>query len=746
MNRTIFFFCIFLIVTGIKGAGSESYSDLMDRAEKLTAARYNAKSRAFKIKSRELDEILDSKETTEEKIIRLKNFIREMEKSSQESGTKKRSEEAADPVKMLKEAADRNDPESLYRLGMIYWEGRLTTRSLTRALHFFTQAAAKKHQKSEYMLALANLQGKSVIPDPAKAFAQFSVLRRNGFLAAGIPMGIQCYEGNGTVKDYAAAEKYLQESLPHKNEIPAGFAPEAVLGQIYYSGGFGVKKDPVKAAKFLKEAGNDPESLYLLGRLYLEGNGIAGNPGRAAEYFRQAAENGHIMAGYELGCLFRLGHGVKKDDFQAVQYLTPAADRIPPNIDAVLILAEIYADPKSPARNDRNAFHYYQTAARLGNAEAYYRCGLRLLEGIGVEKNPSDAFEYLKIAAGMNHVPSLYLCGELEHQAKHADKSQEFYRKAADRGHAEAIRKFAMAALNGDGMKADPALAIEYLKKIGADSSAADLELLASLYESGIGALRPQLKEAIRYYTLAANMQSVKSQLRLAQIYSALGKKEPALRYAEMAAKAKNPDGIKLLAQLRTNDTESPEKKPESMKYLRQLADQGDHEAMRQLGMQLYARNDFTGAAKYLDPLEDERQPELLFVLGDIAFRQENYGRAFQFLAKAADAGSVKALLLLGRMYQQGNGVRQDFRRAFVCYRRAADKKDPEGMFMTGCMYYNAEGISPDYAEAFRWFLAAAEKGHILSMQNLSIMYKEGIGVPKNNVEAAKWRRKSMAK
>ena len=60
-----------LILSGIGSliplAGAESYSELMDRAERLTAQRYDRNSRAFKIKSAELDEILDSEEDKEVK-------------------------------------------------------------------------------------------------------------------------------------------------------------------------------------------------------------------------------------------------------------------------------------------------------------------------------------------------------------------------------------------------------------------------------------------------------------------------------------------------------------------------------------------------------------------------------------------------------------------------------------------------------------------------------------------------------
>lgn len=720
--------------------GTESYSGLMDKAEKMTLKRYDPKSRAFKIKSQELDEILESGNPREKKIRRLKDFIREMEE--EQNGGNPHAGRPDDPLRKLKADAEKGDPESLYQLGVIYWTGRQQIRSYARALQYFTRAAAAGHRKSELMLALADWQGKGVIPNQGKAFKKFEKLYKSGFLPAGIPLGIMCYEGTGTAKNYVTAEKYLLAGLPYKKDVPVGFDPEAVLGRIYYYGGYGVKADPGKAVRYLKAAGGDAGLMFLLGNIYRGGKGVPENNAEAAVCFKAAAEKGNRRAGLELGRMYLFGQGVKKDDLLAVQYLRPAADHGLPDGSAALLLAGIYADPKSPVHNDADAFYYYRQAARKGNAEGCYRCGMMLLNGTGTGKDPAGAMEYLKAAAKAGHAAAAWQCGELEFGAKRVKESIPYYRQAADLDQVEAIRKFAGLALNGQGMKADPELAIRYLKKLGGRAEVADLELLASLYESGIGPVKAQISEAIRYYTLAAGRKSSRAQLRLARIYLALGETDQALHYAGQAARAKDPEAVRMLAELRKKDSD-PVRQDESLRYLRELADSGDRQAMRQLGIMLYGRSDFDGAEKYLKVFENGNDTEILFILGQAACRKEDFKRALPLLTRASEAGYPKALVLLGRMYHRGAGVQQDFRRARLCYRQAAAKNDVDGMFLTGLMYYNAEGGSVDYSEALRWFLTAADKGHVLAMQYLSIMYKEGIGVPKNNREAIKWRRKS---
>ncbi|MBO4630892.1 MAG: sel1 repeat family protein, partial [Lentisphaeria bacterium] len=430
-----------------------------------------------------------------------------------------------------------------------------------------------------------------------------------------------------------------------------------------------------------------------------------------------------------------------------VRYLNPAADHDSPHAEAAMLLAEIYADPASPVRNDSLAFHYFQAAAEKGSPGAFYHCGFMRMNGIGTEKNQQSALEYLSAAAKQGNAEAAFLCGEIEAQAGHPQKSISHYRQAADSNHAGAIRKFSAMAIGGQGMKADPELGIRYLKKLGTRSEISDLEQLAALHESGIGPVKADLPEAIRYYTAAAEKGSVKSQVRLAQIYHAMGQDDKAKQWAQTAAEAKNPEAVLLLAELRKNTSSDLNRQEESLRYLRELADSGNRDAMRKLGLLLYRENKLAEAEKYLKIFEADQEPEMMYLLGDIAVRRTDgktdYNRAFRLLSRAAEAGLVKALIPLGRLYHRGEGVRQDFRRALVFYRQAAEKQDPEGMFLTGLMFYNGEGISPDYAEAYRWFLQAAEKGNALAMQYLSIMYKEGIGVPKNNQEAARWRRKA---
>jgi len=54
-------------------------------------------------------------------------------------------------------------------------------------------------------------------------------------------------------------------------------------------------------------------------------------------------------------------------------------------------------------------------------------------------------------------------------------------------------------------------------------------------------------------------------------------------------------------------------------------------------------------------------------------------------------------------------------------------------------MYNNGEGVTQDYAEAVRWYRLAADRGDAVAQHNLGLMYKLGQGVTQDYVVAHMW-------
>lgn len=116
----------------------------------------------------------------------------------------------------------------------------------------------------------------------------------------------------------------------------------------------------------------------------------------------------------------------------------------------------------------------------------------------------------------------------------------------------------------------------------------------------------------------------------------------------------------------------------------------------------------------------------------------------------SAEQGDTDAQYLLGGMYAEGRGVRQDkdqstywYKKAVDGYRKTAEQGDPEAQFELGSMYANGYGVSKDEIKAFQWFQKAAEQGHVDAQYNLGEMYADGRGVGKDRDKAVEWYQKA---
>lgn len=98
---------------------------------------------------------------------------------------------------------------------------------------------------------------------------------------------------------------------------------------------------------------------------------------------------------------------------------------------------------------------------------------------------------------------------------------------------------------------------------------------------------------------------------------------------------------------------------------------------------------------------------------------------------------------MLGRLYQVGHGVPQDYSEALRLYRRAVEQNDPMAQFHLGLMYYNGQGVPKDEAEAVKWIRRAADQGDAEAQFEMGGMYSVGAGVPQDYAETARWYRRA---
>ena len=74
---------------------------------------------------------------------------------------------------------------------------------------------------------------------------------------------------------------------------------------------------------------------------------------------------------------------------------------------------------------------------------------------------------------------------------------------------------------------------------------------------------------------------------------------------------------------------------------------------------------------------------------------------AFGWLTLASQSGSIEAMVLLGRRYETGDIIPQNFDLAGKLYSKAALSGDPTGMFYLAFLYANGKGTKQDLVRAY---------------------------------------------
>jgi TPR repeat protein len=92
------------------------------------------------------------------------------------------------------------------------------------------------------------------------------------------------------------------------------------------------------------------------------------------------------------------------------------------------------------------------------------------------------------------------------------------------------------------------------------------------------------------------------------------------------------------------------------------------------------------------------------------AYLNKDFANAYHFCKEDENSN---AQFIIGEMYYNGLGVKENHAEAAIWIHKAAEQGNPEAQYVIGQMYYNGLGVKEDHAEAIIWFRKAAKQGHI---------------------------------
>ncbi|MCP5080254.1 MAG: SEL1-like repeat protein [Alphaproteobacteria bacterium] len=186
----------------------------------------------------------------------------------------------------------------------------------------------------------------------------------------------------------------------------------------------------------------------------------------------------------------------------------------------------------------------------------------------------------------------------------------------------------------------------------------------------------------------------------------------------------------------------------ETIASLTSLASMGDVHAQHKLGvLHLSGKGgvpqDFKKAAEWLAKAAERRHADAKIRLGELHQRGLGVGKdldkAAELYRDAVRAGAVLAHIRLGLMYEKGWGVEKNETHAAQLYLTAANAGLADAQASIGMMYHGGKGVTRNYVEAGNWFLLAARQGNARAQNNLGQMFTRGLGVKKDYRRALKW-------
>lgn len=230
------------------------------------------------------------------------------------------------------------------------------------------------------------------------SFDKFSDAYKLGNLSAGYYLAYSYLYGLGTSVNYEKTLEIANQCL-EENEYDLLF----ILGKLYHDG-LGVNQNFDLAyenyTKSINKSNNDMAkafSMNNLGSMFLLGEGVRKDIDKALEYFQRSAELGNDTAMLNLGLLYFNGELVDRNYQVAFEYFNNAATKF--NGKSLNMLGYYYEEGLLGNQDISKAIECYKKSYENGFVKAAYNCARFFENGIGVPTNYEEAFKLYKIAA-----------------------------------------------------------------------------------------------------------------------------------------------------------------------------------------------------------------------------------------------------------------------------------------------------------------------------------------------------------
>lgn len=457
-----------------------------------------------------------------------------------------------------------------------------------------------------------------------------------------------------------------------------------------YERGLGVNQDLTQATSWYEKAAaqGDAYAQNSLGQLYARKD-----PERSRMFHKQAAEHG--QAGSQLALANH--HRQKGEHKQAFEFYQKAAKANLP--EAQCRLGQIYESGGLVPKNLALAGEFYRMAAEQGHAEGQYRLASTLLK-----TKPDEAEEQMSKAAEQDYPAAQLGMARICLARDESYEAEEWLQRAAGHGVGEA--EYQLGKLELGRAYPDEDKLQEWFKKA---------------YRHGYGQAGVELgkfyarkseasAEDERWLALAAEAGDPQAELALGRLYEDQASTTQARGLLDRAARAGNAEAQFRLAELLRREGRHDDW---AATWYQHAASQHYKPAYYSLGRMLEEgrglAKDEKLAESYYQLAADAEEPLAYYALARMKQKHGWPVEGVYWYEKASEAGIPDAFYALGVCYQEGEGVQKDLNRAKDYYRRS---EIPESYYALGMLceqeqqiqeaqeYYQKAGSLPEAVQA----------------------------------------------
>jgi TPR repeat protein len=268
---------------------------------------------------------------------------------------------------------------------------------------------------------------------------------------------------------------------------------------------------------------SDPSPALSVQEAFQKGHDAYGRKdyGTAVQWYRNAAERGHLGAQFQMGSMYMRGWGVAEDETQAAFWWRKAAEQ--GNDVAQYFLGWLYLGDMDIPADYAQAHMWLRKSAEQGNADAQSKLGAMYVQGRGVKVDYAQAMTWLRKAADKNVAEAEQVIGTMYRDGLGVERdyaqAAQWFRKAADHGDTYAQLKLALLYFEGHGVAQSDEQGVIWARK-AADKEQAEAQLLLGrLYRVGKRVPKDRV-QATAWLRKAAGHGNTEARAELAELES----------------------------------------------------------------------------------------------------------------------------------------------------------------------------------------------------------------------------------